>query len=128
MYPLPSFFEGKTTTSLLVAGIKPDPTFVGFLFYTACTSRDVVPGSASKKGDSDGTTGSKSKPHTMESYTSHLSEAAQKNQKKEDAVDTISKSVACGRCAVGTGETVRFIQDVFNYFLTARFGHKSFQL
>jgi len=54
------------------------------------------------------------KPHTMESYTSHLSEAAQKNQKKEDAV--------------GTGETARFLQDVFNYFLTARFGHKSFQL
>lgn len=68
------------------------------------------------------------KPHTMESYTSHLSEAAQKNQKKEDAVDTISKSVAFGLCAVGTGEVIRFLEDVFKYFLTARSGHKSFQL
>ncbi len=68
------------------------------------------------------------KPHTMKSYTSHLSEAAQKNQKKEDAPDTISKSVAFGLCAVGTREMVRFLKDVFNYYLTALFGHKSFQL
>ena len=45
-------------------------------------------------------------PQTMKSYTSHLSEAAQKNQKKEDAPDTISKSVAFGFCAVGAGEVV----------------------
>ncbi|QII46292.1 hypothetical protein [Flagellimonas oceani] len=63
----------------------------------------------------------------MESYTSHLSEAAQKNQKKEDAPDTISKSVAFGLCAVGAGEVVPFLKDEFNYFLTAHFGHKSFQ-
>jgi hypothetical protein len=35
-------------------------------------------------------------PQTMKSYTSHVSEAAQNHQKKEDAPDTISKSVAFG--------------------------------
>jgi len=100
---------------------------VGFLFYTACTSRHVVPSSASKKGDSDGTTGSKSKPQTMKSYTSHVSEAAQKNQKKEDAPDTISKSVAFGLLSVCAWNGVQFFKDEFNYFLIARFGHKSFQ-
>jgi len=118
---------GKTTTSLLVAGIKPDPTSVGFPFYTACTSRHVVPGSASKKGNSDGTTGSKSKPQTMKSYTFHLSEAAQNYQKKEDAPDTISKSVACGFSFNSAWLVNRFFNKEFNYFLTARFGHKSFQ-
>ena len=57
------------------------------------------------------------KPQTMKSYTSHLSEAAQKNQKKEDAPDTISKSVAFGLCAVSTREVVllqRCIQLFFN--------------
>lgn len=67
------------------------------------------------------------KPQTMKSYTSHLSEAAQKNQKKEDAPDTISKSVAFGLSAVGARDVVRFFKDEFNYFLTALFGHKSFQ-
>ena len=66
-------------------------------------------------------------PQTMKSYTSHVSEAAQKNQKKEDAPDTISKSVAFGLSAVGTWKVVRFIKQEFNYVLTARFGHKSFQ-
>ncbi|WP_335965457.1 hypothetical protein [Galbibacter sp. PAP.153] len=46
----------------------------------------------------------------MESYTSHLSEAAQKNQKKEDAPDTISKSFACGLCVVGIGDVARFFK------------------
>jgi len=56
----PPFLGGKTTTSLPVAGIKPDPSLEGFLFYTAPTARDAVPHLASKKGDSDGATGSKS--------------------------------------------------------------------
>jgi len=43
-------------------------------------------------------------PKTMKSYTSHVSEAAQKNQKKEDAPDTISKSDAFGLCDVSARE------------------------
>lgn len=66
-------------------------------------------------------------PQNMKSYTSHLSEAAQKNQKKEDAPDTISKSDACGFSFNSAGVVVRFFKQEFNYFLTARFGHKSFQ-
>ncbi|WP_127139966.1 hypothetical protein [Flagellimonas marinaquae] len=63
----------------------------------------------------------------MKSYTSHLSEAAQNHQKKEDAPDTISKSVACGFSIAVAGNMVRSVNLEFNYFLTARFGHKSFQ-
>ena len=67
-------------------------------------------------------------PQTMKSYTSHLSEAAQNHQKKEDAPDTISKSVACGLSFnAAAGDVVRSVNQEFNYFLTARFGHKSFQ-
>ena len=66
-------------------------------------------------------------PQTMKSYTSHLSEAAQNHQKKEDAPDTISKSVACGFSFAAAGDVVRSVNQEFNYFLTARFGHKSFQ-
>jgi hypothetical protein len=63
----------------------------------------------------------------MKSYTSHLSEAAQNHQKKEDAPDTISKSVAFGLSSPAAGDVVRYFTNKFNYFLTARFGHKSFQ-
>ncbi|WP_318310098.1 hypothetical protein [Flagellimonas crocea] len=63
----------------------------------------------------------------MKSYTSHLSEEAQNHQKKEDAPDTISKSTACGLCFNAAGVVVRFFNQEFNYFLTALFGHKSFQ-
>jgi len=66
-------------------------------------------------------------PQTMKSYTSHLSEAAQNHQKKEDAPDTISKSAAFGFCFIAAGDVVGFFNNEFNYFLTARFGHKSFQ-
>ena len=66
-------------------------------------------------------------PQTMKSYTSHLSEAAQNHQKKEDAPDTISKSDAFGLSSPAAGDVVRFFNPEFNYFLTARFGHKSFQ-
>lgn len=66
-------------------------------------------------------------PQNMKSYTSHLSEAAQNHQKKEDAPDTISKSVAFGLCFIAVGNVVRSVNPEFNYFLTARFGHKSFQ-
>jgi hypothetical protein len=66
-------------------------------------------------------------PQNMKSYTSHLSEAAQNHQKKEDAPDTISKSDAYGLCFNSTGFIARFFKQEFNYFLTARFGHKSFQ-
>ena len=55
-------------------------------------------------------------PQTMKSYTSHVSEAAQNHQKKEDAPDTISKSAACGLYAVGAWDVVRFLEDEFNYF------------
>mgnify|MGYP006405497293 CR=1 FL=1 len=66
-------------------------------------------------------------PQTMKSYTSHLSEAAQNHQKKEDAPDTISKSVAYGFSIDAAGNVVRFFTNKINYFLTALFGHKSFQ-
>ncbi|MBW8244114.1 hypothetical protein K1F50_14995 [Muricauda oceani] len=66
-------------------------------------------------------------PQNMKSYTSHISEAAQNLQKKEDAPDTISKSVAFGFCCIAAGDVVRSVNQEFNYFLTARFGHKSFQ-
>ena len=66
-------------------------------------------------------------PQTMKSYTSHLSEAGRNHQKKEDAPDTISKSVAFGFSIYAAGDLVRFFTNKFNYFLTARFGHKSFQ-
>jgi len=66
-------------------------------------------------------------PQTMKSYTSHLSEAAQNHQKKEDAPDTISKSNAFGPSSPAAGDVVRFFNNEFNYFLTALFGHKSFQ-
>jgi hypothetical protein len=66
-------------------------------------------------------------PQNMKSYTSHLSEAAQNHQKKEDAPDTISKSNAFGFCFIASGDVVRYFTNKFNYFLTARFGHKSFQ-
>ncbi|MAO18354.1 hypothetical protein [Flagellimonas lutimaris] len=66
-------------------------------------------------------------PQNMKSYTSHLSEAAQNHQKKEDAPDTISKSVACALSFNAAGNVVGSVNLEFNYFLTARFGHKSFQ-
>lgn len=66
-------------------------------------------------------------PQTMKSYTSHVSEAAQNHQKKEDAPDTISKSVACGLSLIAVGDVVQLLNQEFTYFLTARFGHKSFQ-
>lgn len=66
-------------------------------------------------------------PQNMKSYTSHLSEAAQNHQKKEDAPDTISKSDAFGLSFNAAGNVVRSVNQEFNYFLTARFGHKSFQ-
>jgi hypothetical protein len=59
-------------------------------------------------------------PQTMKSYTSHLSEAAQNHQKKEDAPDTISKSVAFGPSLTAVWDVVRFCNQEFNYFLTAR--------
>ncbi|RYC50419.1 hypothetical protein DN53_05735 [Flagellimonas olearia] len=63
----------------------------------------------------------------MKSYTSHISEAVQKNQKKEDARDTISKSGAFGLFPVGFWDGSGFpIEVEFNFFLTALFGHKSF--
>lgn len=63
---------GKTTTSLPVAGIKPDPSpRRGFFFYTAPTARDAVHQFASKKGDSDSATGSKS--NTTNHEIGHIS-------------------------------------------------------
>tara|TARA_R110002126_G_scaffold281505_1_gene429320 strand:+ start:389 stop:607 length:219 start_codon:yes stop_codon:yes gene_type:complete len=50
---------------------------------------------ASKKGNSDGSMGSKSKTKTMKSCRNNKTEAIQKlkNQKKENALDIISKSL-----------------------------------
>ncbi|GAA4271951.1 hypothetical protein GCM10022258_12450 [Aquimarina gracilis] len=47
---------------------------------------------ASKKGNSDGSTGSKSKIRTMKSYQKTYRRLSKKS-KKENALDTISKSI-----------------------------------
>lgn len=61
----------------------------------------------------------------MESYTTHLLQPAQKNQKKEDASDTISKSffkrldVSLGVDGFRVLGFWVFAKYEFNYFLTS---------
>jgi len=64
-------------------------------YLYALPSPDIVSRQATKKGNSDGSMGSKSKTETMKSYRTLKNEAEQKlkNKKKENAPDIISKSV-----------------------------------
>ena|GEM_PF-32131 len=62
-------------------------------FLYALPSLDFVPWKATKKGNGDGSVGSKSKLKPMKSYQILKNEAAQKNKnKKENALGVISKS------------------------------------
>nr|WP_292968774.1 hypothetical protein [Allomuricauda sp.] len=58
----------------------------------------------------------------MESYTSHLPEAAQNLQKKEDAPDTVSKPCACGIPAGASREVSRFPKERVQSFINRPFG------
>ena len=62
-------------------------------FYKSSLILNLENVSASKKGNSEGSTRSKSKNGKMKSYKIHKMEAELKKSKKENAQDTISKSV-----------------------------------
>ena len=62
-------------------------------FYKSSLILNLENVSASEKGNSEGSTGSKSNNGKMKSYNIHKKEAELKKSKKENAQDTISKSV-----------------------------------
>ena len=62
-------------------------------FYKSLSIPNIENVSATKKGNSDGAIGSKSKINLMKSYKNIQKEAAPKNTKKENAQDIISKSL-----------------------------------
>lgn len=64
-------------------------------FLYVLPSPDFESNTASKKGNSEGAMGSKSKTKIMKSYRINKKEAEQKlkNQKRENALDIISKSI-----------------------------------
>ena len=71
-------------------------------------SPDIVSHQATKKGNSDGNMGSKSKTNLMKSYEKIKKEAGLKlkKQKKENALDIISKSLQKNineNCPKGSG-------------------------
>ncbi|MCX2838267.1 hypothetical protein OQ279_08885 [Salinimicrobium sp. MT39] len=75
-------------------------------FYKSLSIPNIENISATKKGNSDGTTGSKSKMNIMKSYKNIKKEAGPKKQKKENAQDTISKSLQKNineNCLKGSG-------------------------
>ncbi len=61
-------------------------------FYKSLSIPNIENVSATKKGNSEGATGSKSKTDIMKSLKNIQQEAAAKETKKENAPDTISKS------------------------------------
>ena len=63
------------------------------LFYKSLSIPNIENVSATKKGNSDGTMGSKSKINLMKSYKNIKKEAAPTKTKKENALDIISKSL-----------------------------------
>ena len=69
--------------------IKPVPALP---FYKSSLILNLENVSASEKGNSEGSTGSKSNIGKMKSYKIHKKEAKLKISKKENAQDTISKS------------------------------------
>ncbi len=64
-------------------------------FLYVLPSLNIEPRQATKKGNSDGSMGSKSKMNLMKSYKNIKKEAEQKlkKQQKENALDIISKSI-----------------------------------
>ncbi|WP_299324112.1 hypothetical protein [uncultured Maribacter sp.] len=62
-------------------------------FYKSLSIPNIEKVSATKKGNSDGTMGSKSKMKDMKSYKNIKKEATPKKTKKENALDIISKSL-----------------------------------
>ncbi len=62
-------------------------------FYKSSLILNLENGSTSEKGNSEGSTGSKSNNGKMKSYKIHKKEAELKKSKKENAQDTISKSL-----------------------------------
>lgn len=74
-------------------------------FLYVLPSSDIVPRTASKKGNRNGSMGSKSKTNSMKSYRINKKEAGQKlkNKKRENALDIISKSLKS--CSKSSGST-----------------------
>ena len=68
------------------------------LFYKSSTIPNIENVSATKKGNSEGAMGSKSKMKLMESYKNIKKEAAPTKTKKENAPDIISKSLQKNKC------------------------------
>jgi hypothetical protein len=62
-------------------------------FYKSLSIPNIENVSATKKGNSEGAMGSKSKMNLMKSYKNIKKEAAPKKTKKENAQDIISKSL-----------------------------------
>jgi hypothetical protein len=62
-------------------------------FYKSLSIPNIENVSATKKGTADGSMGSKSKLNSMKSYKNIKKEAGLKKQKKENALDIISKSL-----------------------------------
>lgn len=80
----------KQQHSFLDDGIKP------LRFLYALPNLNIVPDQATKKGNSDGSMGSKSKTNLMKSYKINKKQAEPKlkKQKRENALDIISKSIS----------------------------------
>ncbi len=77
-------------------------------FLYALTSPDIVSHQATKKGNSDGSMGSKSKTNLMKSYENIKNEAVLKlkKQKRENALDIKCKSFKKNinvNCSKGSG-------------------------
>tara|TARA_R110002096_G_scaffold281751_1_gene475847 strand:+ start:241 stop:486 length:246 start_codon:yes stop_codon:yes gene_type:complete len=71
------------------------PFSLRFTFYKSLSIPNIENASATKKGNSDGTIGSKSKIKMMKSYTNNKKEVEQKlkNKKEESVLDIQSKSI-----------------------------------
>jgi hypothetical protein len=82
----------KQQHSFLDGGIN---RCAGLHYLYALPSLNIVTHQATKKGNSDGTMGSKSKTNLMKSYRiiKKKAELKLKKQKKENAPDIISKSL-----------------------------------
>jgi hypothetical protein len=69
------------------------PLSLRFSFYKSLSIPNLENVSATKKGNSEGAMGSKSKMNIMKSYKNIKKGAAPKKTKKENARDIISKSL-----------------------------------
>ena len=75
------------------------PFSLRFTIYKSLSIPNIENVSATKKGNSEGAMGSKSKINLMKSYKNIKKEAAPKKTKKENAQDIISKSLQKNRNA-----------------------------